>query len=52
MNAPPIAPSGPLDNALQIIDTELNRLLAQAFPTAKLPEKLGSFLQLFDTMNG
>jgi hypothetical protein len=35
MNAPPIAPSGPLKDALQIIDTELNRLLTQAFPTRK-----------------
>ena len=35
MNAPPIAPSGPLSDALQIIDTELNRLLTQAFPTRK-----------------
>jgi hypothetical protein len=35
MNAPPIAPSGPLNDALQIIDTELNRLLTQAFPTRK-----------------
>ena len=35
MNPPPIAPSGPLNDALQIIDTELNRLLTQAFPTRK-----------------
>jgi hypothetical protein len=35
MNAPPIAPSGPLNDALQIIDTELNRLLTQALPTRK-----------------
>jgi hypothetical protein len=35
MNAPPIASSGPLNDALQIIDTELDRLLTQAFPTRK-----------------
>ena len=35
MNAPPIAPSGPLSDAVQTIDTELNRLLTQAFPTRK-----------------
>jgi len=30
-----IAPSGPLNDALQIIDTEINRLLIQTFPTRK-----------------
>ena len=35
MNPPPIAPSGPLNDALQIIDTERNRLLTQAFTTRK-----------------
>jgi hypothetical protein len=35
MNAPPIAPSGPLSDAVQTIDTALNRSLSQAFPTRK-----------------
>jgi hypothetical protein len=35
MNAPPIAAPGPLNRALHIIDTELDRLLAQTFPTRK-----------------
>jgi hypothetical protein len=34
-NAPPIGAPSRLNNALQIIDTELDRLLTQAFPTRK-----------------
>ena len=35
MNAPPIGSNAPLNKALQTIDTELDRLVAQAFPARK-----------------
>jgi hypothetical protein len=35
MNAPPIASSRPMNQALQTIDTELDRLIHQAFPPRK-----------------
>ena len=35
MNAPPVGEPGPLHKAAQIIDTEINRLLAQVFPMRK-----------------
>ena len=35
MNAPPVGEPGPLHKAAQIIDTEIDRLLAQVFPMRK-----------------
>jgi hypothetical protein len=35
MNAPPVGEPGPLHTAVQIIDTEIDRLLAQVFPMRK-----------------
>ncbi len=35
MNAPPVGEPGPLNKAVQTIDTEINRLLAQVFPMRK-----------------
>ena len=34
-DAPPVGEPGPLNKAVQIIDTEIDRLLAQVFPMRK-----------------